>query len=291
MSKKDHIQTNSSGGGGAAAAASDAEVLACLAEIKTLIGELCEKIALGDDSTALAEIIAQLMQLCDKLLANGDAQTEILAELKSLCDKILAGNESLTEVVAELAALCEKLNSAIATLEALCGKIEAQTNLIASVMCPEICPVGGASGGTAEYVNDDNTTDIAVSVGGEGDIKIELSSDESDAIAVTEFITECLAAGTDALINWTNVDGGTGSATLLATAETTSFPVFYNQSTDAAGESGKLQTLTVSHANAEPSEAMVMKTHDQCVLNAIKNIESLLTCPTAEPLGVLAHWG
>lgn len=107
---KGNIQTNRVSGGGASAAASDAEVLGCLADIKALIAELCEKIVLGDDATALAEIIAQLSALCDKLLDIAGQNVELLAELQALCDKILAGNETLTEVLAELQALCEKFN-------------------------------------------------------------------------------------------------------------------------------------------------------------------------------------
>lgn len=94
------------------------------------------------------------------------------------------------------------------------------------------------------YTNTDNTTELDVSVGGNGDIKITSGNGDSSDDEVTACITACLAAGDDVVITWTTVDGGSGSATLLASAQTNAFPNFYNQSTDAVGDSGKLLTLT-----------------------------------------------
>ena len=192
MSKDKNLQTNRPGGGGAAAAASDVEVLACLADIKTLIGELCEKIVLGDDSTALAEIIANLMQLCDKLLAQSDIQNEILAELQALCEKILAGNESLAEVVAELQALCTKLESVLEALEAICGKLDAVTT---TAPCGESTGGGEPVGELVSYPgNFDTDTSFAII----GTDTLEITEQlplQATSAAFIDAINACLAAG------------------------------------------------------------------------------------------------
>lgn len=94
------------------------------------------------------------------------------------------------------------------------------------------------------YENSDNTTELTVSVGGNGDIKFDAGSGDGSESEVVSCIESCLAAGDDVVVTWTTVDGGSGSATLLSGAETNAFPNFYNQSTDASGDSGKLLTLT-----------------------------------------------
>ncbi len=110
-----------------------------------------------------------------------------------------------------------------------------------SADCPE-CEESAKESVT--YTNSDNETELVVSVGGDGDIKIDAGSGDGSEAEVVACIESCLAAGDEVVVTWTTVDGGSGSATLLPGALTNAFPAFYNQSTDAQGDSGKLLTLT-----------------------------------------------
>jgi hypothetical protein len=130
--------------------------------------------------------------------------------------------------------------------------IDQNTTLIEK-MClilgdPEVpCPECENTKEPVTYTNADNTTELDVSVGSNGDIKITSGNGDSSDAAVVACIESCLAAGDDVVVTWTTVNGGSGSATLLAGALTNAFPGFYNQSTDASGDSGKLLTLTCGY--------------------------------------------
>ena len=122
-------------------------------------------------------------------------------------------------------------------LESMFGKM---CELVDSVVCD--VPLKSA----VTYVNTDNETELVVSVGGSGDIKFDSGNGDSSDQFVVACIENALASGQPCSVSWTTVEGGSGSATLDPDAQTNAFPNFYNQTTSATGDSGKLQTLTCS---------------------------------------------
>ena len=102
------------------------------------------------------------------------------------------------------------------------------------------------------YTNSDDATEMTVSVGGNGEIKIGSGSGDGSDDPITAYITACLAAGNDCAITFEFEDGHTGSATLLHAAQTNAFPNFYNQSTNATTTQpngvGKVTKMTATCA-------------------------------------------
>lgn len=77
----------------------DANILACLQELKLLV-------AANNDAVAIATIINDLQTLIE-------GQGDVLTELQALCDKLLLNNEDNTASLEVLTALCEKLEKLI----------------------------------------------------------------------------------------------------------------------------------------------------------------------------------
>lgn len=124
-------------------------------------------------------------------------------------------------------------------------------------------------GQTVSYQNTDEQTEMTVSVGSTGDIKIGSGQGDTSDAEITAFITDCLANGKDVSLTATGVGGESASATLLAAASTNPFPGFYNQSTDAAPAiSFKVATMT---ATCEGEEVCALRTKE-C------NSDELLAC-------------
>ena len=115
---------------------SEAELamLACLAELKILV-------ASNNDSVALALISAQLLEMCEKLLAQAEQNEQITSRLESmleqlseLCTKIESGN---AETLACLGEIKTAQAATIASLELLCTKSDA-TNAELGEICTKL---------------------------------------------------------------------------------------------------------------------------------------------------------
>lgn len=67
---------------GGDAGETDAAILACLAELKILT-------AANNDATALAMLVSQMEEICEKLLSSNTLSEQTNAELMALCQKML----------------------------------------------------------------------------------------------------------------------------------------------------------------------------------------------------------
>ena len=248
-------------------------VLECLAELKLLV-------AANNDAVALAEILLALQAVCDKLLAQADQNAELIAELQALCDKILETN-------AALEALCEKIEQGnaeqlaclediklelaaiIAELGLVCTKLEGIQDTLDSVICPKPqCAAEGSAPVT--YTNTDEATEMTVSVGSEGDVKIGSGGGDGSDSEITQYITNCLAAGNDVQWEATGFDGESASGTMLSEAETNPFPGFYNDSVNAAPSVVfKVATMTATCLETVEEAGVTLKTYDQCTAEQI----------------------
>ena len=233
----------------------------------------------GDAAVAvekLCELIESVELLCEKLIAIGDFGP-VVASLEAICEKLLTAIENLDQLVVcikELKEFISELNDCLTELK----------DSLNSVICPK--PICASS--TVEpvtYTNTDENTELTVSVGSEGDIKISSGNgDDSDA-EITAYIESCLAAGNDVEITSTGVGGETASATLLSEAETNPFPDFYNDSINAVFTGNavfKVQTMTATCLETVEEAGVTLKTYDQCTVEAIKKLCEKLDMPTAD---------
>lgn len=251
-------------------------MLACLIDLKALL-------AASDDTSAIAEIVANLEAICDKLLdliGNIGDLSELCTKLETLiesletvCTKIEEGFASMLEcleqVKADLALLCEKLDSVIVDAPACSGS-----------------PIGTP----VTYNNSDIEPELEVAVGGLGDIKIQSGRGDASDQEITEYITACLVAGNNVDISWEIFGGSGGTATLLAAATTNAFPNFYNESADAFGVSGKLVSMTATCLTETEDPSKALNVTDACALECLKDIKELLSCSPATARGILTTW-
>ena len=253
--------------------ANNEAVLECLAELKLLT-------AANNDALALAEILASLQAVCDKLLAQADQNTEILTALEALCDKLLTTNESLAELCekiesgqeAELACLEEikaALEQVIEQIGLVCEKLDGIQETLDSVICPKPqCAVEGSVPVT--YTNADDETELTVSVGSLGNVKIDSGSGDGSDAEITQYITDCLAAGNDVMWEATGVEGESASGVLVAAAETNAFPNFFNDSTgNAPAVAFKVSSMTATCLETVEEAGVTLKTYDQCTVDAL----------------------
>lgn len=258
------------------------------AEIITALEALCEKILATNESLAL---------LCEKIEAGQADELACLEDIKLALADILDALAVLNDMAASLEAICEKLDAANASLEALCDKLDAILAAVVAVtaavmalkecntaeneaLCEKletllevVCPKPPcAAEGTAPvaYTNTDEETEMTVSVGSEGDVKIGSGGGDGSDAEITQYITDCLAAGNDVQWEATGVEGETASGTMLADAETNPFPGFYNDSVNAAPAiSFKVSTMTATCLETVEEAGVTLKTYDQCTADQI----------------------
>ncbi len=136
---------------------------------------------------------------------------------------------------------------------------------------------------TVTYTNSDEATEMTVSVGSEGDIKISSGQGDDSDQAITSYIEACLSAGNDVNFSATGVDGSTATATLLHSAETNPFPGFYNDSTDAIATGEQVFKVTSMTASCEDGALLcallTQGCNDDRRDDCLEEIKSLLQCP------------
>ena len=252
-------------------------VLECLAELKLLT-------AANNDALALAEILTSLQAVCDKLLAQADQNDDVIGALQDLCDKILSTNGSLealcekieegnAEQLACLKDIKSELAAIIAELALVCTKLNGIQETLDSVICPKpLCAAEGTAPVT--YTNVDEATELTVSVGGNGDIKIDAGGGDGSEAELTQYIEACLAAGNDVEITSAGVEAGDlATATLLAGAQTNAFPNFYNESVNAVATGNgtfKVQSMTATCLETVEDAGVTLKTYDQCAVDILE---------------------
>ena len=284
-----------------------ADMLECLEDIKASLAlvvdgltAICDKLDTANESlTALCEKLdtanESLTALCEKLdaiLAAVIATTAAIALLKecntaeneAICAKLealLEQGAADAECLAQIKTLLEEAKACNTTEnEAICEKLDS----LLEVVCPQP-PCAAEGTAPVTYTNSDNTTELDVSVGGNGDIKITSGNgDDSDA-EITAYIEACLAAGNDVELSIEGVEGETATATLLAAAQTNPFPGFYNQSVNATAtptQSFKVQSMTATCLETVEEAGVTLKTYDQCAVDVLETSldvqEDMLNC-------------
>jgi hypothetical protein len=249
----------------------------CLTAIQACLDQIKVLVAANNDTTILTEIETQLLAICEKIEASQITQEAILTAILEACEKMLTQQETLE-------ALCVKIEEGNENALACFTEMKDSLAILVSVVVDAPDCLGTPVGEPVTYTNADEETEMDVSVGGDGDIKIGAGSGDGSESVITGFIADCLAAGSNVALTYTTIDGGSGSATLLSGVDGNAFPDFYNDSTDAAGDSGKVQSMTaVCLSEVEPNDAKALLTTDPCVTEKLCNIESvlaeLLRCP------------
>ena len=183
---------------------------------------------------------------------------------------------------------------ACADLQDLIDSICEKFDILNSTVCPQPpCASTDPELAAVTYTNSDNATEMDVSIGGNGDIKINSGGGDASDAEITAYIESCLAAGHDVELSMSGVDGDTASATLLAAATTNAFPGFYNQSVNATAtlsQSFKVNTMTATCLQTAEEAGSTQKTYDQCAVALLEEITELLACPPATARGVLTSW-
>ena len=158
----------------------------------------------------------------------------------------------------------------------------------------EVCDLGvqallesvkGTKSGSdpVEYSNTDDQTELDVSVGSNGDVKITSGNGDGSDEELTVFITNCLAEGKNVAWEATGVGGESASGTLLAAAQTNPFPNFYNQSTDATPAiSFKVASMTASCDGDEVCFLMVRDCNSDAILACLEVIKEKETATIEE---------
>ena len=280
-------------------------MLECLEEIKVSLGlvvdglvAICEKLDTANTNleaicTKLDTANTSLEALCDKLdniLAAITAAVAAIALLKecntaeneAICAKLEALLEqgvTDADCLAQIKTLLEEAK-ACNTEEntAICGKLDT----LLEAVCPKP-PCAATGTNPVTYTNSDNETEMDVSLGGNGDIKISSGSGDGSDAEITAYITACLAAGNDVDLTVVGLDpADTVAVTLLAAAQTNPFPGFYNQAVDGTGTgagSFKVQTMTATCLETVEEAGVALKTYDQCAVTCLEDIKDLLTKP------------
>lgn len=170
---------------------------------------------------------------------------------------------------------CANLQSVIDAIDTLCAKWDI-------VICEK---PGTIDGDTREYVNDDDASDIVVSLG-TGEMKWILDATaEPDAFALTEFMRTCIQNGSTVSLSWVDVDGDAGSATVIGVSGGPTDYLLQTQGDAVGTDVTKLNTANAVCNNGAAAQ-MVIKTYDACVESALmentaclQDIKAELQCP------------
>ena len=224
-----------------------------------------------------AELIAALEAILVAIQDNKACLLDILQAINLLKECNTSENELLCK---KLEAILALLTSELANI--LACLVDIKTDL-SSVVCPApACAADGTA--SMVYTNTNTETEMTISVGSEGDVKIDSGFGDGSEAEITQYITDCLAAGNN--VSWmaTGAEGETASGTLLASATTNAFPNFYNDSTDAApAVLFKVVSLTAT-CLAEQVDQFTLKTYDKCSSDTLNDILAKVCLLTEKPM-------
>lgn len=248
---------------------------------------------LEEGSTTILDAGTYMLDLDCSALDGTDAPADVAAQMSACCEPI--GDE-----FSEAAFICQKfeelfsgtidigdVNIDVASIEALKECLTSDEGSAIEKLCSisDILNVvlgekpADDSGETATYTNINNTTDIVTSVG-TGEIKWVFTEDpadlQPDAVAITDFIVDCVAAGNTVDLTWTDVDGNEGSMTVNA-VDGAAPDYLFTAEGDVIGDGVKVFTATAT-CNVEAGEPTpVLSTFDACVVAAIEENTAVLS--------------